>query len=426
MTIFAIVSVLILIIFTLKPNYGLYCLAFLLPFIGVFFDINGLIIPLADLIALILLLSFFINYFFRKEKREIKWPLMWPFALFFIVNIISLAFIADLNYSFYNIIRWPVFLYFAYIWLPFNYISDRKVLKKTIIFLFLSTFLVLITGYLSLIGQNWQESFFRLTSFKIFNIYPFYDNHNLIAEFLNVGVFLTLIIKDFVKSIKLKKVFNLVFILFIVGIILSFSRAGWITLALQLLIYFSFQLRYFKKTAMSWLLYFFIFILALSPFYFKMQNLQVYNYSSTQSRVLLNDIAIKAFLEKPIFGHGSGQFMNLVAKDVRFTAQHGDPIDAHGFVQKIISENGLLGLLAWLYILIIIAFKIYRSLKKYYPQISWILPLSLSVFGSLFFQIFNTSYYKGKVWLPIVLLLISIEFLDKAYDKKTKSTSRST
>jgi len=34
------------------------------------------------------------------------------------------------------------------------------------------------------------------------------------------------------------------------------------------------------------------------------------------------------------------------------------------------------------------------------------------------FQLFNTSYYKGKVWLPVALSLAAIQLL--AYEKKAK------
>ena len=49
---------------------------------------------------------------------------------------------------------------------------------------------------------------------------------------------------------------------------------------------------------------------------------------------------------------------------------------------------------------------------------SWLTPLILGAAGGLLFQLFNTSYYKGKVWLPVAISLAAIRLL--AYEKKAK------
>jgi O-antigen ligase len=133
---------------------------------------------------------------------------------------------------------------------------------------------------------------------------------------------------------------------------------------------------------------------------------------------LLNQIALQAWQEKPLFGHGSGEFINLVADNIRFTANHGAPMDSHGFVQKIAAENGIFGLAAWFLILIYLTRLAFLAVLKYYPRVKWVLPFALAVGGGIFFQFFNTSYYKGKVWLPLILFIIAIEFSEKRQQKK--------
>ena len=66
----------------------------------------------------------------------------------------------------------------------------------------------------------------------------------------------------------------------------------------------------------------------------------------------------------------------------------------------------------------------YNSLKIYQKCNPWLLPLYLSAGGALFFQIFNTSYYKGKVWLPITLCLVAISLLEKYYAKKSEQSGK--
>ncbi len=421
--IFIILGIIVLTIFSFWPKIGLYLTIASLPLIGIDIKLANLVVPIADLIALLSLASFLINYFFTnlsrpKNERKLTWPLFFPFFLFFLISLVSVLLADNQSSSLYYFLRWPLFLYFAYIWAPANIIKDPKILKTAIIILFTSTLVVLATGYLSLWGQDWQQNFFRITTISFWGIYPFGDNHNLIAEFLNIGAFLTLIIKEFIKNTRGKRLADFTFLMMAIGIILTFSRSGWITLFLQLTIYLLYKTWNNKKERLSLILLSTLVLIVLSPLFWKMNQLQQHNVSSTQSRVLLNEITLQALDQKPLFGHGSGAFLNLVDNDIRFYAHFGPAIDAHGLLQKVSAENGLFGLLAWLFILVYLLKISWQSLKKYYPQIPWILPLCLAVAGGIFFQFFNTSYYKGKVWLPIVLFVLAVKFLEERYAQK--------
>lgn len=418
-----ILTILILFIFSAWPKYGLYILAFSLPFIGIEFEILNFSIPIVDAIALLLFISFLINYFGQKNKPKLKWPIIYPFLIFLSLSFISVLLSDNFNDSLYNFLRWPFFLYFAYLFTGANIISNAKILKNTIISVALSSILVLLTGYLSLLSQDIFYSFFRLQGIMILNHFPFGDNHNLIAEYLNVGTFLILITREFLKTKKSRNMADILFVFSLLGLLLTFSRSAWITLALQLLVYFLYKAYYKKRERVAIFLLFLLSLIILLPVFYRMNILQDENVGSTKSRILLNEITISAWQEKPFFGHGNGQFINLVDKSVRFKAQHGEAIDAHGFLQKIITENGTFGLVAYLFIIIYLIKITILALNRYYPKIAWLLPLALAVWGGLFFQFFNTSYYKGKVWLPILLLYLAIKFLDEKYVKKNKSAT---
>jgi hypothetical protein len=205
---------------------------------------------------------------------------------------------------------------------------------------------------------------------------------------------------------------------------LTFSRAAWITLGLQIAIYLLYRLKNEKKGRRGAAVLIFLAIIVTSPIAWKMGVLQDNNSGSTASRLLLSEISIRAWQAKPLFGHGSGEFINLVAADIRFTANHGEPMDSHGLIQKVLAENGLVGLIAWLGILFYLARFGFLAVKKYYPKVKWVLPFALAAGGGIFFQFFNTSYYKGRVWLPLILFIIAIEMSEKrlkTYDRKDKS-----
>lgn len=419
--------IIIFVIFLVKPKAGLYAVAFFLPVIGWNFYLKGLELTLIDLLALLLTLAFFSRYIFgllfpRRLATPLRWPIGLPFAIFLVVSLLSAIFSASPMNSLWYTIRWPAFLYIAYIFVPYNLITDGKTLKKTIIATVFGAILVLIFGLLSLYGQDWQNSFFRISSISLFGVYPYGLNHNLIAEFLSVGAFLVLAWRSLVKGSRGKKFLDILFALMSVGIILTFSRAGWITLFLQLLIYAAFYFHVKKQPPRQLVLALIGILIILTPFAWKMGQLQKDNTSSTENRWLLTEISIKAFLDKPYLGYGSGEFINLVDNNLRFKAKYGPAIDSHGMIQKVLAENGAFGLAAWLFIIAYLIKTFWLALKKYYNKNPWLLPLILAGTGGLFFQIFNTSYYKGKVWLPIVLALAAINLIEKHARHKNKQS----
>ncbi|MFA6514262.1 MAG: O-antigen ligase family protein [Patescibacteria group bacterium] len=431
MNLFIIIAILALFgLFIIQPKYGLYLTAACLPIIGRDFYFFNFVIPIADSVALLSLLAFFIRLIidalFNKERVRLYWPLLLPFSIFFIVSLVSIFFSNHQIASLYYFLRWPFFLYFAYIFVPANIIKTPRILKTTTIIVFLSAMLVLISGYASLYGQDWQDSFFRLKSIMIFGSYPFGENHNLIAEFLNIGAFFVLIIREFLRTEKEKRISDIIFFLTAVGIILTFSRAGWITLFLQSLIYFFYRTNGNKKERMAMIIFSILVMIIISPLLWKMSSLQAKNTSSTENRILLTEIAFEAFKEKPLIGYGNGEFVNLVSENIRFRAKYGEPLDSHGMLQKLLVENGIIGLSAWLFLLLYLARTAFLALKRYYPKLKWMLPFCLAAGGGLFFQFFNTSYFKGRVWLPIVLFLIAIKFSDEIYAKKNNNPAHST
>lgn len=427
-TLLIISALIIFLLSALKPKIGVYLTAACLPIIGSDFSVFNFVIPLGDLVALLSLLGFFCNLiaqklFNSKEDIKLKWPIRFPFLMFFLANILSSLFSADPLSSIYYFLRWPFFLYFAYIFAPFNSIKDIKTLKKTIIIVFISAMAVLISGYLSLYGQDWQNNFFRMKSLYLFNSYPFGENHNLIAEFLNIGVFFVLIIREFLKDKRLKKIADVVFALSAIGIIITFSRTGWIILILQLAVYLYYRTKNDKKEKLGVVMLMLFSLIIISPLLWKMNVLQNNNTSSTENRLLLSEIAIQAFKEKPIFGWGSGEFINLVDQNIRFKTKYGEAIDSHGVAQKVLAENGLFGLAAWFLILAYLIKFCFLAILKYYPKVKWVLPFALAAMGGILFQFLNTSYYKGKVWFPLMLFLLAIKFSEQKYAKKNKDSS---
>lgn len=432
--IFSIAIAILVAIFAKWPEIALYTMAFFIPVIGfssvelfpktlaTALERSGMSVPFIDFLALVILFSYVLHILLdliQGRKEKIAWPLFFPFLIFIIISLLSDLNSGHLSSTLWYSMRYLVFLYLAFIFVPYNLITNGKIMKKTIHCLFFSSLIVLVSGFISLYGQDWHNSFFRINTISWFGIYPFGENQNLIAEFLNVGVWLVVVLKTMSRNQRLKRWYDLVFVLMGLGIILTFSRAGWITLAVQLSIYgFWYLIKSKKQSFLPLILGVAAILVIISPLAWKMMQLQKSNVSSTENRWLLTEIAWQSFRDKPLLGQGSGRFVDLVADNIRFTVKYGDPLDSHGMFQKVLAENGAFGLAAWCFILACLIKEIYRSLRKFQADNPWLLPLALAAAGALFFQIFNTSYYKGKVWLPIAVFLAAVRLLETRYARK--------
>ena len=418
-----VAALLILIGLIYKPEIGLYLMVFFLPAINWNFYYGKLEIPFIDLLSSIVLLAFILKQayllLFKRNDFKLKFPLFTVFILFFGSVVISSLSSNVVNDSFWYSIRWILFFYLAYIVLPFNIINSKKILKNVLICFALSGLVVVLMGAASLYFQDWQNDFIRIKPLSIAGIFPLGDNQNLLAEVIIVSLFFTLALKYWLKNKLAGKIINLIIILSGLALIGTFSRAALIVLSLQIIVYLIYRKGLFKKILLPGLLL----ILMLSPIFyymFKLQSQYSIGVSSTENRMMLTQISWQGFFEKPWFGQGTGNFINLVADNTRFTAKYGAPLDSHGVAQKILAENGLLGVLTFVIFAFNIIYIFWQAIKNYKQEINLLLPLVIGSLGIFMFEFFNTSYYKGKLWLPIAVTLAAISLIKskKLYDEK--------
>ena len=417
----------VVVLFFIKPLSGLCLMALFLPITGLAVSYKTFELPFIDLLSVVVLTSFAIRhvylYFFSDQKEKIKFPGGLYFLIFFIITLIS-GLLSDgiITHVWYSF-RWILFFYLAFVVMPANLIKDTKTLRRILIFVSLGASAVALMSFASLFMQDWSDTFSRVSPLPIFGQWIFGQNYNLLSEFLSMSAFLILSLKYWVKDLRADRFLNLVAAFFILLVFLTFSRTSWITVSLQLISYFLIYNFAIKKNKVSFkeiLLVVFLIFIMLLPFSVKMISLQEANYSSTENRALLTQIAWESFLEKPFFGWGSGSFISLVEDNIRFVAKYGDPLDSHGFGQKVLAENGLFGTISFLIFLLVIFRKIYLGVIRNPKDYKLLLPLFISSAGVFFYQVFNTSYYKGRVWLPIALALIAVDLISDKNGKKIK------
>ena len=412
---FVLPIIALIVVFSLKIEFGIYLMAFSLPMIGWNFYFFNLEIPFIDLLSLFVFTSFISSLLFKmvfgnkNVSKKIKWPWIFSFTLFFASFMLSSFFSKDQFFSLWYTIRWIFVLYTFYIFLPVQIINKKEVLKNILIAFLLSGLLMSFLAILSLFIQDWSF-FVRMKPISIFGIYLFGDNQNLIAESLLPSLFFSLALREKINNILFKKVINISAILMLVVAVGTFSRAAWLSLFLASLIFLIFGIKknvQNKKRIVVGLSVVIILMIPVFVYMYQMQTAYRIGVSSTENRLLLTEISWQAFKENPVLGKGPGQYINLVADNVRFRAKYGDPIDSHGVLQKILAENGLLGVIAFIFFSVVVLFSLLPALKRNKEK-KYFLFLFLAFFSIYFFQIFNTSYFKAKTWFPAAVVLSAI------------------
>jgi putative inorganic carbon (HCO3(-)) transporter len=252
----------------------------------------------------------------------------------------------------------------------------------------------------------------RVKPLSIFGIFLIGENQNLMVETLLPGIFILIALKYWTKN-KFQKRFINVLILFVGFILLlTFSRGAWLSLFIVSIVS---SFIYFRESVVKFLIPLFLVLILLFPLGLYMINLQTtysVGTSSNNSRILLSEIAWDGFRENPILGKGTGEFFNVVAQNIRFRTNYGEPVDSHGVLQKILLENGSLGIITFFIFVFAIYRKFFGTLKDR-KFISLYLPLIGAVTSVFIFELFNTSYYKGKLWFVVALALVTIKLIEE-------------
>ena len=356
------------------------------------------------------------NLILKKIKYSLTIFPGWPiFALFIIVNLISLFNSYDLFLSLKYVLRPLAFFYFAFLVLPSNTINSYKILKNVLwIFLFLGIFAAAI-GTFSLF-LDFGELIPRAKPIAICGWAPLGFNHNALAELLIAIIPLNWLLIILSKKEIVKKFLLITLILMISILLLTFSRTGWICLFLEILLFWYFIYReqtkkLFKKIpSLALLILPIAFIFSLLMFQLLTSSV---GWQANENRLFLNEISYEAFLNHPIVGNGAGTFVSLVRTNLAYILEYGQPLDSHGVIQKIAVESGILGLIAFLAFIFYILRKLFFAFKNTSAENQNILfAFFLVAFASFVFQLFSTSYFIANFWLPIGTGLAAVKIIE--------------
>jgi len=419
-----------LVLLALFPEYLLYLLAFSIPLVNLYIPVEflnlhyfGFIkdfkLPIVDLIAISLFFGFLLRSVFNKifsfDNEKLKMPVLLAFLGFFIISLLSAINAHNWFASIWYSVRWIAVFYFIYILLPVNLIKDKKILRNTIISFVLSAIYVSLMGMASLLYQDFGNDFVRFKPIGIFRIYPIGYNQKQISEILIVGTMFILALRHWFNGVLAKRTIFFTWIVFMIILVGSFSRAAWLIAGLQIL-FLLYEYRHtvkrYQTESIIGIMIFIALFLAPAYYMFSIQT-DAPGLGSNKHRALLSTIAWKGFTRHPILGHGSGDFFYLVDNSIRYTATSASLMDSHGIWQKISAEMGLLGLTAFIiFVAAIINFiwQRYRIIdnSKDRKLLIYIIVAVLSIF---LFEWFDTSFYRGKIWLPVGIMIATAYIL---------------
>lgn len=431
----ALLFFLILSILVHHLTWGLYALIAASPFLGlvVHFSsfewteripyIHELDFPLVDGIALFVFFAWCIrrvlrSFSFKKEDQKSLLPGFFYFLPFLLVSGISVWF-AESDLFFLSLKYWlrPIlFLYLLFFVLPYQLIQNKTILRRVLGILFSAGIFTALLGLFSFFTKQGSGVWRRAIPIELFGMSPIGYNHNLLAEILVATAPIGIYFLAGPGRSRFKQFIVFCMACMILIGLATFTRTGWIAFGVELLVYLLLverqRARLFLQRAAVALLT--IVPLAVYMIVFSFSDVVG---SSTNTRLDLTGIAVTYFVRNPFFGTGPGTFVSLVEGTRVFGIEYGDPIDAHGVIQKLIAEGGLFGLITFFLFVGWIIYSLFSALartKKGSEEWSMLLALTIMAIGSITYQLFNTSYYNSKLWVPLGIAFVGVELLRRS------------
>jgi hypothetical protein len=374
-------------------------------------------ISLGELVAMALLAAWGFKIFFLwVKRRDVNWK-PWLPLLIPMLALVGAHLLSAFSFSQPDVILVakyalrPVFwCYLVYIVLTVNLVRSRRRLLMTLGVVAATGIFAALMGFVSLWLTDAPDQIIRSARpLPMFGVMPLGDNHNLLAEWLAFTVPITIALSFLTSSKRARRFLVAAAALQAFIALLTFARSAWIVLAFEAVLLGWFVWREEVKRWASAIIISLVFLLPLGL------AMVVYSSSasvsgSTSSRLMLTGIALNLWQSSPWIGAGAGTFTERVGSTRVFLIEYGNPLDSHGLLQKLLAETGVVGVAAMAWFVFAAAWFVYKRLPDFqsHPRERTVfLILAIAAAGALAYQLFNTNYWTGKLWLPVGIMLAS-------------------
>ncbi len=376
--VFLILSGILFVIFIfIKPLNGLFFLILLRPTLDIFTNkpivsSGQYSLNIASLLAIIVV-SFSLLLIIKNFKKLKTIPLKLPIFLFIVLTLSSIFYSISISLSLAEWIR-LLSIFFLYV-LSFILIKNQVDLKKLIYIIIISVLIPGIMAFYQFFTQTGMTIIDEDISNRIFGTFA---HPNLLAYYLTLPIILIIfLILNKEKYQSKNIIFYLFFIFSFVLLLLTYTRGAWIVF---LMVVFILGIVKYKKFLAGAILSLFLLYLLIPPLNTRVNNLFEYNpYSSISWRINLLKDSLKYSKEKITTGYGLGTASKVIL-DKR-GEKFGSP-DPHNDYLKILLENGILGIMAYLFLIIslfITLIKGYFQSKEFFTKNLFLLFIGISL-----------------------------------------------
>lgn len=350
-----------------------------------------------------------------RGRRDRYWqpslPLLLPFAALALAHFLSYfgpgqpALAEVLRF----VGRYQIFIYLSCIALVVNFVRSKKRLRQMLVAMTVLGVIFAFDGLRNMVvigpgGLNIRQA----QPAAILEVNPLGGNQHSLAETLIVclGCALAFAAISSPTSRRRRLVLMSAGLMFAVAIF-TFSRTAWIVLALEALVLGATVFRDDVKKYREWIRYG---LYAAIPLGFLMvaYSLTTGSIGSLDARAALTAIAWTMFQGSPLVGVGAGTFVGRVTNSYAYLADFGVPLDSHGVIQKIGAEAGLLGLAAFMWVIVEavrLTVQAWKNIPRSRPEFTAFAILSTTAGALLLYQLTSTSYWTPRLWVPVGLML---------------------
>ena len=357
--------------------------------------------------------------FFMVSRTKVAWRPWLPLAMSF--SLLLLAHIASLFSSAspdpWLVVKYtlrPVALaYVAWVLVPVNFITSRRRLLLALCTVVGVAVFFALDAWRSLLTFGQGIMSMRLHPVPWLGVSPIGENHNVLAELLVAIWPFALILAEFSSRPRMRRAWYAVAVFLCVTALFTFARSAWIALVVQCaflactvwkhVLPYAWKHRWLIAVGAAPIVGYMLFFSALPGV-----------ESSTDARATMLGVAWQAFRDSPLIGIGVGSFTDTLGRTKAYTLDFGTPFDSHGILQKLMAETGLFGLLAFIGVIGALVWRVRHAFAVIIRDHQSLEPLYFAIAaagGALLYQLFNTTYWTAKLWLPIGLLLAVIRIM---------------
>ena len=439
LSIISLVPLLLLFIYTSVVNYKFifYLVVFLTPLsmslrdLGYSFDIEMAFPTEPILFGLMILSLFKIIHNFKLFK-----PLLKTSFVFFLLLYIFWLFITSITSSM-PLVSFKFLISRLWYILPFFIIGSLFFQDQKNILQFIKSYTLPFTAVILYTIARHSKYFFDKESAH-FVMSPFFNDHTsygaMIAFFIPLAIAMLMLSK---KKLLVRLLWLLIIIILLSGLILSYTRAAWISLFIAFICVAVLRLRIKKGIIFLCLGLLLCFGLFFQGNIFQLlegnrqdssDNLlehvsslsNISTDASNMERINRWKCALEMFIEKPIFGWGPGTYQfqyapfQLYNDKTIISSNRGDMGNAHSEYLSVLAESGLIGLFLFVSLIIIV---LYKAINMYYLNInleynilmlSFICALLTYFIHGLFNNFLDTDKASVAIW-AIISMIISLD-----------------